>query len=89
MLGGWAAGLIPSLFAACQGIKGERGYAGSPGEKGESVSTGVLLPSERGGGRKGFKWLVPARPPPPPLPPPGELPSRPVNARHDPSFPAP
>lgn len=33
-----AAGLIPSLFAACQGIKGERGYAGSPGEKGESVS---------------------------------------------------
>lgn len=33
-----ASGLIPSLFAACQGIKGERGYAGSPGEKGESVS---------------------------------------------------
>lgn len=33
-----AVGLIPSLFAACQGIKGERGYAGSPGEKGESVS---------------------------------------------------
>ena len=61
-------GLIPSLFAACQGIKGERGYAGSPGEKGESVSAGGQLPPR--GREEGLQMAGPC-------PPPGELPSRP------------
>lgn len=46
----------------CQGIKGERGYIGPPGEKGESVS---LSPGS--GAPHGQEESVPAPPPPPPL----------------------
>lgn len=47
-----AVGLIPLSLLTSQGIKGERGYAGPSGEKGESVS---LHCSPALGWQQGFK----------------------------------
>lgn len=47
-----AMGLIPLSLLTSQGIKGERGYAGPSGEKGESVS---LCRTPAWGWEQGFK----------------------------------